>query len=81
MLENGARFPVYDEELARADQIEIPVQINGKLRSRVMAAPGTANAELEKMALDDGRVRELTDGKQVVKVIVVPDRLVNVVVR
>jgi leucyl-tRNA synthetase len=81
ILANGALFPEFNEELARADEIEIPVQINGKLRSRVMAAPGTADVELEKTALGDARVRELIDGKTVVKVVVVPNRLVNVVVR
>ena len=75
------RFPEYNEELARADEIEIPVQINGKLRSRIMASPETANEDLEKMAFADARVHEYVDGKQVVKVIVVPKRLVNIVVR
>jgi leucyl-tRNA synthetase len=81
MLANGARFPEYNPELAKADEIEIPVQINGKLRSRVMASPETPNDELEKMALADEKVREYTDGKEIVKVVVVPKRLVNIVVK
>ena len=81
MLANGARFPEYNEELARADEIEIPVQVNGKLRSRVMASPETANDELEKMAFADEKVREFTNGKQIIKVVVVPKRLVNIVVK
>ena len=81
MLANGARFPEYREELAKADEIEIPVQVNGKLRSRVFASPEAANEELKEMALADEKVREYTDGKEVVKVIVVPKRLVNIVVR
>ena len=81
ILNNGARFPDYQPELAKADEIEIPVQVNGKLRSRVMASPATANEELERMALADEKVREFTDGKDVVKVIVVPNRLVNIVVK
>ncbi len=81
ILANGARFPAYEAELARADEIEIPVQINGKLRSRVMAAPETSNETLEKLAFADEKVREYTDGKEIVKVIVVPKRLVNIVVR
>jgi leucyl-tRNA synthetase len=81
MLENGARFPVFRAELAKADEIEIPVQVNGKLRSRVYASPEAPNSELEAMALADEKVREYTDGNQVVKVIVVPKRLVNIVVR
>jgi len=81
MTANGALFPEYSEELAKADEIEIPVQINGKLRSRVMAAPETPNDELERMALADEKTREYTDGKTIVKVIVVPKRLVNIVVK
>ena len=81
MLANGARFPEFSEDLARADEIEIPVQVNGKLRSRVMAAPGTADDTLQSMAFADEKVREHTDGKDVVKVVVVPNRLVNIVVK
>jgi leucyl-tRNA synthetase len=81
ILKNGARFPEYSEELAQADQIEIAVQVNGKLRSRVFASPETANGELEQMALADEKVKEFTTGKKLVKVIVVPNRLVNVVVK
>ena len=81
MLANGARFPEYNAELAKADEIEIPVQVNGKLRSRVMASPETPNDELEKMAFADEKIREFTDGKEIVKVVVVPKRLVNIVVK
>jgi len=81
ILGNGARFPEYNEELARADEIEIPVQINGKLRSRLMVSPEASNEELEKMAFADEKVREYTDGKEVVKVVVVPKRLVNIVLK
>lgn len=81
MLANGARFPEFSEELAKADEIEIPVQINGKLRSRVLAAPDTPDDVLETMAFGDDKIREYTDGKEIAKVIVVPGRLVNIVVK
>ncbi len=81
IVANGARFPEYQAELAKADEIEIPVQVNGKLRSRVMASPEASNEELEKMAFEDEKVREYTDGKEIAKVIVVPKRLVNIVVK
>lgn len=81
ILANQARFPEYNEELAKADEIEIAVQVNGKLRSRIFATPETANDELERSALADQRVREFTNGKEVLKVIVVPKRLVNIVVK
>jgi leucyl-tRNA synthetase len=81
ILQSGARFPVADETLAKADEIEIPIQVNGKLRSRVLAAPETAKEALEAAALTDERVKQYTDGKQVVKIVVVPNRLVNIVVK
>lgn len=81
IVSNDARFPEYDEDLAKADEIEIPVQVNGKLRSRVMASPEASNEELETMAFADEKVREHTDGKEIVKVVVVPKRLVNIVVK
>lgn len=73
-------WPTFDEALAREDTLEIPVQVNGKLRSRIFLPPGTSREEYERAALADERVRAFIDGKKVVKVIVVPERLVNVVV-
>jgi leucyl-tRNA synthetase len=81
ILASGASFPKVDENLAKADEIEIPIQVNGKLRSRVVVAPGTAQSELEALALADAKIKEHTDGRQIVKIIVVPNRLVNVVVK
>ena len=81
IVANGACFPEYSEDLAKADEIEIPVQINGKLRSRILAAPGTSDDELQRMAFADEKTREFTDGKEIVKVIVVPNRLINIVVK
>ncbi len=81
ILASGARFPVADENLARADELEIPIQINGKLRSRVTVAPETPKEQLEALALADAKVKEHTDGKQIIKIVVVPNRLVNIVVK
>ncbi len=81
ILQSGKSFPIADETLAKADEIEIPIQINGKLRSRVTVLPETSQKDLEALALADAKIRELTDGKQIVKIIVVPNRLVNVVVK
>jgi leucyl-tRNA synthetase len=77
----GARWPKADEELARKEELEIPVQVNGKLRSRIRATPDTPEAQLREAALADEKVRGFIEGHEVVKVIVVPQRLVNVVVR
>ena len=74
-------WPAYDAELAKEDLAEIVVQVNGKLRARMLAAFGTTEEALRARALDDPKVRPLVDGKQIVKAIVVPDKLVNIVVR
>ncbi len=77
----GVLWPRADEELARKEELEIPVQVNGKLRSRIRATPDTPEADLREAALADEKVRSFTEGRDVVKVIVVPQRLVNVVVQ
>ncbi len=81
MLARGARFPEFNADLAKSDEIEFPVQVNGKLRSRIITSPETPNDELERLAFADEKIREFTDGKEVVKVIIVPKRLVNIVVK
>jgi leucyl-tRNA synthetase len=72
-------WPSYDAELARAEEAEVVIQVNGKLRARMQAAFGTPREELERCAR--AKVTSYLDGKQVVKVIVVPDKLVNFVVK
>jgi leucyl-tRNA synthetase len=74
-------WPRFDAELAKEDEAEIVVQVNGKLRTRISAAFGTPKEQLEKLALADEKVKPFLDGKQIVKLITVPDRLVNVVVK
>jgi leucyl-tRNA synthetase len=76
-----ADWPVADPELARREELEIPIQVNGKLRSRVITSPEISETELREAALADEKVKALVDGHEVVKVIVVPRRLVNVVIR
>jgi leucyl-tRNA synthetase len=74
-------WPSYSEELAREQMLEIPVQVNGKLRSRVLVPHGVSEEELKRVALEDEKVRAHTAGKTAVKVIVVPGKLVNIVVK
>jgi leucyl-tRNA synthetase len=74
-------WPAYDDELARETEIEIPVQINGKLRARIAVAAGLDKVGLEAAALADDKVRAAIEGKQIVKVIAVPEKLINIVVR
>jgi leucyl-tRNA synthetase len=81
ILRSGARWPEFDEGLARKDEVEIAVQVNGKLRGRVSVSAEASEEETRSAALSDERVRVWTEGKQIVKTVVVPGRLVNVVVR
>ncbi len=81
LLRGDARWPTFDEALARKDEVEIAVQVNGKLRGRVSVAATATEDETRDAALADERVRTWTEGKQIVKTVVVPGRLVNVVVR
>ncbi|MGC9972071.1 MAG: leucine--tRNA ligase [Bryobacteraceae bacterium] len=74
-------WPGYDPELAREPEAEIPVQVNGKLRSRIYAPFGAPKEELERRALADEKVQGFVAGKQIVRVIVVPDKLINIVVK
>jgi len=74
------RFPVADPALLVDDTIEYPVQINGRVRSRVTVAAGTSPADAEAAALADHRVQSELDGAAPAKVIVVPGRMINIVV-
>jgi leucyl-tRNA synthetase len=74
-------WPAFDPELAKEDLAEIVVQVNGKLRSRIHVPFGTPKEELESLVVADEKVQPYLTGKQVVKVITVPDKLVNVVVK
>ena len=74
-------YPVWDDALTADDEKEIVLQVNGKLRSRITVAAGTGKDELEKMAREDAKISEWTSGKTILKVIAVPDRLVNFVIK
>jgi leucyl-tRNA synthetase len=74
-------WPAFDPALTKEDEVEVPVQINGKLKAMLTVAAGTDEKTLEQTALADTKVRELLAGKQVKKVIVARGgKLVNVVV-
>jgi len=74
-------WPQYDEALAREDEIEVPVQINGKLRAVIKVPVDASKEALEAAARADERVQAALAGKTIVKVIVVPGKLINFVVR
>jgi leucyl-tRNA synthetase len=74
-------WPVANEQLAREEEIEIPVQVNGKLVNVVRVPVGSDEAVVKAAALGDEKVKARIEGKTVVKVIVVPGKLVNLVVK
>lgn len=75
------QWPQYEEEATVQAEVEIVLQINGKVRDRIMIATGISREEMETAAKANARVQELTEGKTIVKMICVPDKLVNVVVK
>jgi leucyl-tRNA synthetase len=74
-------WPSFDPELAREPEAEVVLQINGKVRSRITVPFGMPAQELEARALSDEKLKPLLAGKTIAKIICVPDKLVNLVVR
>jgi leucyl-tRNA synthetase len=76
----AARWPSFDAEVAKAEELEIPVQVNGKVRGVVRVAPSIDDTSLEQVALSDPNVQAHIAGKTVRKVVIVKGRLVSIVV-
>jgi leucyl-tRNA synthetase len=76
-----APWPRYEAALAKEDEIEIPVQVNGKLRGKVLVAAEAGEDVVVKAALADEKIKAAIAGKQIVKTIFVPGKLLNLVVR
>jgi leucyl-tRNA synthetase len=76
-----ATWPIWDPEVARAEEIVVPVQVNGKVRSRLTVPAEVSEQELEQLALSDPAIQTYTTGKTVKKVVVARGRLVSVVVQ
>ncbi len=74
-------WPVCDEKALVKDTVEVVVQINGKVREKMDVPTGLSKDEFEKLAMENDKIKELTSGKNVVKVIAVPNKLVNIVVK
>jgi leucyl-tRNA synthetase len=74
-------WPVYDEAMTKQSEIEIPLQVNGKVRGKVVVPAGSTVAELEAAARSHERLADLLEGKEIVKVIVIAGRMVNFVVK
>ena len=76
-----AQWPKYDEDLAREEEIEVPVQINGKLRNVIQVAADADEDALRDAAVADEKIQAALAGKTIVKMIIVPGKLVNIVVK
>ena len=74
-------WPAADAAAAREDAVELAVQVNGKVRGRITVPREAPEADIRRLALEEPRVREHLDGKQVLKAVIVPGRLVSLVVR
>ena len=74
-------FPEYDERYLSFDEIEIPVQVNGKVRGRVTVAKGTSKEEALEKALSEPNIKRYTENKEIVKVIFIENKLLNIVVK
>ena len=77
----AAAWPAYDPEVAKAEEIVVPVQVNGRVRSRLTVPAEVSEQELERLALADPAVQTYTSGKTVKKVVVARGRLVSLVVQ
>ena len=78
---SNALWPSYDENALVHDTIEIVAQINGKVKEKLEVPNGLSKDELSKLALDNEKVKSLIEGKEIVKVIAVPGKLVNIVIK
>jgi len=75
------KWPTYRDELAREEQFEVIIQINGRLRGKMLVDDGLGEDETRERALHDPRISVLINGKEVIKTVVVPKKLVNIVLR
>jgi leucyl-tRNA synthetase len=74
-------WPTYEESALVVDEVEILLQINGKGKGKIVVPFGASKEELEKFAFANERIEKLIAGKKIIKVICVPDRLVNIVAK
>jgi leucyl-tRNA synthetase len=74
-------WPSYDKDVIVAEQVEMVIQINGKVRSRVVVPSDIGEEDLKLRVMEDEKIKESINGKKIIKTIVVPKKLVNLVVR
>ena len=74
-------WPEVDESRSSSRKVQIIAQVNGKLRAKIMAPLDSDNQAVQEIALSDEKIDKFTKGKQIIKVIVVPNKLINIVVK
>jgi leucyl-tRNA synthetase len=74
------QWPAYAESKCAESIVEVVLQVNGKIRSKIAVALNTSNSELERLAMEDVNIKRHTEGKRIIKKIVVPNKLVNIVI-
>ena len=77
----NAGWPEVDKSALVQENVQIIAQVNGKLRAKIMAPLDSENQTVQEIALKDGKVNKFTDDKKIIKVIVVPNKLINIVVK
>ena len=75
------QWPEYDETALVVNEIEVVVQINGKIRDKIVISPDLSRDEMIDVAMNNDRIKKLTEGKEIVKCIAVPKKLINIVVK
>jgi len=74
-------WPQWDEALAKEEEVTLVVQVNGKLRDRIAVSASIAEDEAKQLAMESSRVKTYVEGKEIIKVVCVPRKLVNIVVK
>ncbi len=75
------QWPTFDPSLLVADVIEMPVQIMGKVRGRISVPAGASDSEVEKIAVEDEHIKQLLENLTVQKVVVVKNKIINIVAK
>jgi leucyl-tRNA synthetase len=75
------KWPLYKENLTQTDEILIVLQVNGKVRQKIQVASGVSDEDLKLLSLNEPRIQEWIQDKEIKKVIIVPKKLVNIVVK
>jgi leucyl-tRNA synthetase len=75
----ACEWPAWSKDLARDEEVELVVQVNGKLRAKILVPAQLSDEKARELALQDAKIKELTAGRQIRKIVVVRGKLVNIV--